>query len=948
MALRETPLRVPPEVIGQLATEKLRRNELLVEALRDREVPTSGALEFAVASAKLVDELLQALRGAARDALEVRRGSRAAEHSDAIAIVALGGYGRLELCPHSDIDLLFLRPEAPSDRAEEDGGGELIEAVLYALWDLRFEVGHAIRTVEDCVSVGESDLAARTSMLEARLIETELHPADEAARTLFHELQEALERTLFARSRVDAFVEDKVEEAKQLRARYGNSVYLLEPEVKLGDGGLRALHTALWIARARWRMSGIKELLVGGVLSPREARSWERAYNFLLRVRTEIHLLAQRRRDGLGFELQEVIAQVLGYGRPGRDDPRQRRLATERFMRAYYFHAHQNRRVSQMVVERATSHARGRPSPMRTLPGRFKTFEDRITVLDRDQLKRDPTALMRIFRVALEEQRELYSYTKDLVIEALVHFDRRVRRDPSVVADFLRVLEDPRDDGSTVELMHELGVLRRMVPELGRITARWQHSLYHVYTVDIHSLFVLKELKRLRRGEYGQEYPTLTHLMADVPRPAVLYLAGLLHDVGKGWDRGSHSVRGAKVALVAGARLEAAGLTEWGPRETEDLSWLVKEHLTMSDTSQRRDLSDPKLMADFAANCQTAERMTMLYLLTFADMRATSPKVWNDWKASLLAEMYSKARDALSSSSGPSTVEAVDHRRKQAQAEIASGLREERIIVSPESIEQFAQGMPPRYLLAVPMRRMPAHFLAWREAVEQSGLSISVRHAERDLHELTVVCADRPGLLALLAGTVAAHRFEILAAEIYSVSGGKDGESYALDMLSLRDVGRDTGDGERISALKRDLRKVLADGHSLESLMGERVRASKLDHRPRPPVETRVVVVADASETDTVIDVFCLDHLGALATIARAFTEQGLSIRLAKISTQGDRVADGFYVTDAVTGARIQDDERLRQVERALVEAIERSLAAASAAARGRKPSRSDSGPGAG
>lgn len=900
-----------------------------MKALRDREVPTSGGLEFAAASSDLVDELVLELRRAAREVLAERLGRKAAAKSDRVAVIALGGYGRKELCPHSDIDLLFLRPDGASERADEDGSSQLIEAMLYGLWDLRFEVGHAIRTVADCITVGASDLAARTSMLEARLIQTEAYPAGLEAQALFRELQEALERTLFARSKLEAFIEDKQSEAAQLRARYGNSVYLLEPEVKLGDGGLRALHTALWIARARFRMTGIRELLVGGVLSPREARSWERAYNFLLRVRAEIHLAARRRRDALGFDLQESIALVLGYGRPGQSDPRGRKHATERFMRAYYFHAHQNRRVAQLVVERATTHARGRPSPVRTLAGRFKTFEDRITVLDREQLRRDPAGLMRIFRVACEEKRELYSYTKDLIIEALMGFDAKTRRNPQVVEDFLLVLGDPSDDGGLVELMHELGVLRRMIPEFGRITARWQHSLYHVYTVDIHSLFVLKELKRLRRGEYGQEQPTLTHLMEDVHRPEVLYLAGLLHDVGKGWDRGSHSVRGEKVAKVVGARLEAAGLSAWGAKETEDLAWLVREHLTMSDTSQRRDLSDPKLIEDFAASCRSAERMSMLYLLTFADMRATSPKVWNDWKASLLAEMYSKGREALVSSGRPRAPGAIESRRKQAQTEIIAALEAERVAVAEASVEAFAQAMPARYLLSVPLRRMSSHFLAWRAAVEGEGLSVSIRQADRDLHELTVVCTDRPGLLALLAGTVAAHRFEILSAEIYSVGGAAAAGGYALDMLSLRDVGQEAGDPERFVALKQDLRRVLLEHQSLESLFGLRSRASKLEHRPRPPVETKVVVVPGASDTETVIDVFCQDHLGALATIAKAFAEQGLSIHLAKISTQGDRVADGFYVTDAQTGREIRGEERLRQIERALVEAIERSLASA-------------------
>ncbi|NJK88363.1 MAG: hypothetical protein HC923_02515 [Myxococcales bacterium] len=332
------------------------------------------------------------------------------------------------------------------------------------------------------------------------------------------------------------FIQAKLEEATKRRARYGDTVYLLEPHVKEGSGGLRDLHTAWWVARARWQVPP-EDLLLLGVLSPAEDRALERASSFLSRVRFEMHLVDGRPNDSLRFDLQEKLADRLGFGRQSARESDRLKAAVERFMRAYYFHARQVTLHTQHLVERATSHLRRTSGASRPAPGGFKTWSEKLTVAHRDQFLQDPSALVRIFRVAQDEAMEIYSYTKDLIRGSRRGMNASFRRNPKVVEELFSIVEDPKADGSALSDMHDLGVLRGLIPEFSRVTSRWQHSLYHVYTVDIHSIRVLRNLKKLRKGDFAESQPELTRWMAELSHPHVLYFAGLLHDVGKGWHR---------------------------------------------------------------------------------------------------------------------------------------------------------------------------------------------------------------------------------------------------------------------------------------------------------------------------------------------------------------------------------------------------------------------------
>lgn len=909
-------VRISDDALDALRAQQGEARRLL-SRLADDQAPQLGAF-LAAQTTACTDELVLGVVDAARTVLDDETAAAGAR----VALVALGSYGRRELCPYSDVDLLFLVPAQADERIRT-----FVNTVLYGLWDLNLEVGHAVRTVLETVKAARNDQSTTSGLLDARLLdgpEEGTAEREEAYQSLVGAMQ-----TTLSGERAAEFIEEKLGEAKRRRKRYGNTVFLLEPNVKESDGGLRELHTAMWVARARWRTPRVEDLLRLGVLSTREGRSLLRSYGFMLRVRAELHLAAQRRQDNLQFAHQETVATRLGYVDPAELDLDRRTHGVERFMRAYYFNAKQLALLSKLIVERATSHRTRRQLHARSAPGDFKLWNQMLTVKERTQFERDPAALMRIFRVAQEESLEIYSYTKDLIVESRALFDRRLRRDRDVVRDFLAVLEDPRNDATTVRTMHDLGVLRRMIPEWARITARWQHSLYHVYTVDEHSIVVFDNLKQLKLGGYEEGARHFAKVLSDLPRPAVVYLAGLLHDVGKGWPRGDHSIRGAKVARVAGRRLEAAALDAWTEEETEDLAWLVEKHLLMSDISQRRDMSDPNLISAFAEDVRSVERLSMLYVLTYADMKGTSPKVWTEWKGALLRELYEQACAVVRK--GSSTAAAhFAARRRQALAYLLEA-REERNL-DEVTVRAFAELMPERYMLSYPARRMLRHVEMWRDVSRRGGLAVHVQHLRREgSTRMSVVCPDRPGLLALLAGVLAAHRLQVMSAQIFSIDLRNaevgDGRA-ALDVLFVQDErGRICDDKERWAAVRADLERALDGAIDVPAILEHHRTGSSLDPRTRPNVKTEIEVHGDESEAETVIDVFCQDHLGVLHTITKALADQGLSISLAKISTQGDRVADGFYVTDAKTGAKVTDAARLAEITAFL----ESRIAAASA-----------------
>ncbi len=883
----------------------------------------------------------------------------APQHLDAVArigIVALGSYGRFEFCPCSDVDLLFLLPRTPPKSVGRSPyEAHFVRTVLYGLWDLGLEVGHAVRTEAECFDVAAQDHSALTALLDARLVrwlDQDRHdaalvcdpraglrrPGASRIPSGFDRLLEVLDQKLLVGAAARRLIEAKVTEAQERRARYGDSVYLLEPNVKESLGGLRELHTARWVARARWHVRDLEGLLQHGLLWPQDKRAIERAYGFLLRVRCELHLLSGRRQDILGFEYQEPIARNLGYLSSDETQRSACEHGVERLMRAYYFHARQLRVRGEAVVERAMAGPdREKKEKHSGLEG-FSLCGGALRARGKTQFQQDPSAMIRIFRVAQEEGVRIEADTKKWIAESLALVDRQVRRSKPAVSDFLALLQDPQADGTVVEAMHELGAFRRMIPEFLRITARWQYSLYHVYTVDVHSLVVFKNLKRLQLGDFQKEQPELTQTMRGLPRPLVLYMAGLLHDVGKGWPRDDHSVRGGLVARAVGERFEVAGLPVWGPVETQDLVWLVENHLLLSDTAQRRDISDEDLLLGLWAELGSEQRLSMLHVLTFADMRGTSPKVWTDWKGALLRELSERLKVVLSRRDEAPLKSAESHLRlltKQAfesVEQIKSGTSSN---VSTATVAAFTAAMPARYLCRFSPQTMLAHVKMWHTMVEHGGIAIEMQPMEpKGTIQVTILCEDRPGLLSVFAGVMAAYQLDVLSAQAYTakpdaslVLSQGDGASLALDVLHVQDVsGTGTTAESRWGEIGTRLKRAVLGEMDLEALLDARVRPKK-GHVSikRLEVRTELAFFNEDSRDETVIDVFCQNHLGVLYTIAKALTDQALSIRLAKISTQGDRVADGFYVSDAVSRQKILDPKRLELIRTAVEQAIARA-----------------------
>ncbi|BDG07644.1 [protein-PII] uridylyltransferase [Anaeromyxobacter paludicola] len=846
----------------------------------------------------------------------LEEGARAAPPSP-LSLVALGGYGRRELAPYSDLDLLVLHGRGAPDAFAKAAS----EKFLYSLWDLRLEVGYGVRDLASCESLAAEDHTARTALLDLRWLAGDRALYRELEREQLHGLSQA---------RAEGFVTDKLAEMRERREKFGDSLYLLEPNVKQSEGGLRDLQSALWVARVRFKVAGVTELLARALLPEREIREMRRARDYIWRVRNELHYLAGRKSDQLTFDVQPQVARFMGYVEPDG------KPAVEEFMRHYYLAAKTIRVACDAIVDRALEPANstgwrqvpapatltgaerraGPPSAEWALPGgEFKVFRGRLTVASSDVLQKSPAALLRLFTTADREGLELYPYARDQAASVAAELPPEAADDPELNQELLSAMLRPGTRGRFLSVMHQLGVLPRLVPEFARITARRQIDVYHVYTVDVHSLFAVRRLLALRAGDVKEE--SLAPLMQRLERPLSLYLGTLFHDIGKGGGA-DHAARGAEIAAQACVRL---GID---PADAADVEWLVAKHLRMAAISQRRDLSDPELIHSFAAECGSTDRLDKLYLLTYADIATVGPRTWTEWKARLLRELYEKASAALAAGEGrrradPGAAES-SGRARVAQALQARATERERT--------RFLAAMPARYFVTVEPRQAPTHLRLLRRSRALPFAAAMRHHPQLGYSELTLTAPDRPGLLSLVAGVLAAHRIDIQHAEVYSTTPDAPALGWlsgrALDYFEVRGPEEGALDPARWRAARADLRRVLSGQESLEALLARRLRASGLLEKPLPSVPTKVVIDDDSARDRTVIDVFTADRVGLLWRLSRAFFELGLSVDLARITTEGHRAADAFYVR-APGGGHLEPEHARR-----VVEAVQAALAARS------------------
>jgi [protein-PII] uridylyltransferase len=809
-----------------------------------------------------------------------------------LALLALGGYGRGELAPFSDLDLLFLLPYKRTPRVEQ-----VVENVLYTLWDLGLKVGHAVRSIDECVRLAKGDVLVRTSLLDRRLLAGDVKLARDLDRKYRRGVEVGTET---------AFVQAKLAERDARHKRWGDSRYVLEPNVKEGKGGLRDLHTLQWIAKTLYHVQSIDDLVPLGKLTLEEAQRFRKAQTFLRTVRCWLQLTAGRLEDRLTFDLQTEIGQRLGYtdhtGAKG----------VERFMKHYFLVAKDVGDLTRVLCadfEMSSGTSRWqwlrRPRPKKL--GGFVVIGDRLDITRDDQFVRDPVDMVRLFATAHEKDYDVHPHALRAIRRDLRRIGPDLREDPEANRLFLDVLAGPKNPETTLRRMNEAGVLGRFLPDFGRVVAQMQYDMYHWYTVDEHTLQAMGILHRITTGEMKDELPLASDLIQQISSRRALAVALLLHDIAKGRG-GDHSVLGAKVAQNLGPRL---GLSQ---EEVETVAWLVRWHLAMSDAAFKRDLEDEETVRAFAELVQSPERLKLLAILTSADIRAVGPGRWNAWKSALLTELYLRTDEWLATSSGEQTT-------SRARARIDALKTNTRAVLddwTDAEFERFARLGSGGYWLAFDPAGHAHHARLAREA-QQLGREFVLATRDdvgRDVTEVTVYAADHPGLFARLAGAIAWSGLTIVDAKIHTLTNGM-----ALDVFSVQDASGSALDGNPArERLTHAVERALAGKLLLSKELAR--KPSTLPRRARAfQVTPRVLIDNGASKFHTVIEVNGRDRPGLLHALTTTLTRLSLSIATAKISTYGHKVVDVFYVRD-VFGMKVTDELKLVKVREALLKAL--------------------------
>jgi [protein-PII] uridylyltransferase len=851
-------------------------------ARRLAEHPSRGH-EMAAAGAFLIDQLLRLLWDFTTERLHPNHNPSAGER---LTLIAVGGYGRGEMAPHSDIDIGFLTPWKVAGWCEQ-----VIESMLYSLWDMQLKVGHSSRTLDEMVRQAKADVTVRTALLEARYIWGDTALYDEAAARFKAEVQADTVRD---------FIAQKLGERDARHKRMGDSRYVVEPNVKEGKGGLRDLHALFWIGKYAYNVREPAELVDAGLLTADEYRQFRRAENFLWAVRCHLHLLTGRAEDRLTFDVQTEIASRMRYAdRPGKSK-------VERFMHFYFLQAKVVGDLTGVFLAHLDEKFAARGSRF-GLPRLFKsprklngfTLERGRLALPRDTFFReDPVRLVELFQLADLHGLEVHPTAMRAAARDARLVDD-VRDDPRANALFLEVLTSRRTPEMVLRWMNEAGVFGRFVPDFGRVVAQMQFDMYHHYTVDEHSIRAIGLLNAIEKGELLDDHPLASGIFEQVAQRRALYVAVLLHDIAKGRG-GDHSVLGAEVAERLCPRL---GLS---PAETETVSWLVRYHLLMSATAFKRDLSDFKTILDFAGHVQSAERLRLLLILTIVDIRAVGPGVWNSWKRQLLTNLFDSAEEVLR----------LGHKQKG---------RSERIAAKQDALAQTLGWADPR--MTVLMRRLPESYWIAEPAdvlernarqIDAAGsaqLSIEAQvYPERGATLVTVYAADHPGLFYRIAGAIHVAGGNIIDARIHTTRDGM-----ALDNFLVQDpLGRPFDEAARLNRIKASIADSLANRSKLQ----ERLKTRPLS-RPRADafaIEPNVLIDNKASNRFTVIEVNARDRPALLCHLAFALFQSKVTIHSAHVATYGERAVDTFYLTDLI-GDKIESTARLKTIERRLLEA---------------------------
>jgi [protein-PII] uridylyltransferase len=807
------------------------------------------------------------------------------------ALIAIGGYGRGELNPRSDIDIMFYCGNSKVGPLKKT-----TERLLYMLWDLGLDVGYSVRSTKDCLDMAQHDITARTALLDSRFLIGNRELYKEYINTVY---KDALNRG------TQAFIRSKLEENEVRQKKYGSTVYLLEPNIKEGEGGLRDLHSALWIMRVKYKADNLRDLVKKGVVSEQEEAAFTAALNHLWRVRNELHFISPRKNEQLNFDQQEKIAHFLGYV-----DTR-KAPAVELFMQDYYFQATQIEHLASTLISRVTAQA-PRPAKFlgsfgkRQVSTHFYVLKNELRLSKPEVFDHEPEMMMQAFLLAHQHQVELSIELKSLIREKLPLINDRVRRSRVMAEGFLEILRTMRPDSMILRDMHHLQFLNAFMPEFKRIYCKVQHDVYHIYTVDMHSIFAVEEIAKLWAGEYAERKPLLTKLAGDIEKKELLQLAILLHDIGKGEGK-DHANKGADMVPTIARRLRLKR------EDSQRLEFLVRNHLDMAHISQRRDLNDDKLIDQFATKMGMTETLKMLYLLTFADIKAVGPDVWSEWKGFLLKELYEKAYDVLER--GNFRYDHRSDRLKNRKRKVVENLGEE---FGERKVKSTLKTMSNRYLLSHRSHEITEHLRLAFSRGKDKTLVLKVEHDKAsDYSQVYLSTVDVPGLFSMITGVMAANGVNILGAQVYTRSNGE-----ALDILQVRSsAGSIIDNPKKWQKVEKDLNAVIEGRKQVSHLVEKRLSGGLLPEKPKPRFSNRVEINNEISDQYSVIDIYARDRVGLLYDITRTLSDVGLYIGVSKISTKVDQVADTFYVQD-IFGQKVQGEEKIAEVKKALLETL--------------------------
>ena len=787
-----------------------------------------------------------------------------------VCLVAVGGYGRSELAPYSDVDLLLLysspqKPDLPP----------LIEKTLYPLWDLGLDVSCSSRSVSECLKMAQSDPYVKTGLIDSRYLDGEYE--------IFRTLYELFSKKIL-HHKVREFADSLMKDVALRHQKYEDPAYVLEPDIKEGKGGLRDFQIGRWVIRAKYKTDRWDSILF-----PDQSRILDRSLQFLWALRNELHLLSGRRLDQLTFELQEKIAPILRFS------PETRGI--EEMMRQYHLSSQQVWNFASDMLERVLYE----PSPVKKASSTFKRKKldpffgmsyGEIYLLDPVTFKRDPSQLMTLFRHCQTYQAKMSFQTEEAVLESLPFIDDRFRTSESVNQAFLSVLKKGERVEAILKMMHELGFLSRYIPEFAEIEGRVHYDLYHVHPVDIHSILTVEELIKLKTATYQKELPLLTSLIQEIEKPEILFLTALLHDIGKGLE-GDHSKVGEELIVQIGVRM---GLSDEDKRL---MAFLVRRHLFMLEIAFRRDLHEEGTILRFANEVENPDHLKMLYLLTFADIKAVGPEAWTPWKNSLLMELFLKTSHFFEQGKGtvalPKKEEVIRHLLK---------------LLPPEIVSDYEEHLPPQYLSSYSWEEI-AHHIEMARLLERELLRVEWSIEENARARVTVCTKDRYGLFSKITGSMFLNRLNILEAQIHTWANG-----VALDTFKVEDSTRDIE--RRLHQFRIDLSSVLDGTAFLRTLLSKRQEPSIIQRKviPRVPVDIRVN--NQDSQFFTIVEISGEDRLGILYEITQALTDHGCDIHFARISTLGNRIVDVFYIQDE-WGEKIEERERMGRLKQTLL-----------------------------